>query len=121
MAVDPTCAAQNLAEVRFSFKQALVELATNRNESLALLPLASMIPNWLSRRLVGLWPGSGATVIGCSNVGELDPAVNRPDGADADYLSIRLVWDGTPTSTMDLMGASCSFCPEESTANFPSP
>lgn len=102
--VDPTCAAQDLAEVRFRIKQALVELATNPNGSLALLPLASMIPNWLSRRLVGLWPGSGATVIGCSNVGELDPAVNRPDGTDADYLSIRLVWDGTPTSTMDLMG-----------------
>lgn len=102
--VDPTCAAQDLAEVRFGIKQALVELATNPNESLALLPLASVIPNWLGRRLVGLWPGSGATVIGCSNVGELDPAVNRPDGTDADYLSIRLVWDGTPISTMDLMG-----------------
>nr|WP_152665953.1 hypothetical protein [Mycobacterium sp. UM_NZ2] len=102
--VDPTCAAQDLADVRSRIKQALVELATNPNESLALLPLASMIPNWLGRRLVGLWPGSGATVIGCSNVGELDSAVNRPDGTDADYLSVRLVWDGTPTSTMGLMG-----------------
>lgn len=102
--VDPTCAARDLADVRSRIKQALVELATNPNESLALLPLASMIPNWLGRRLVGLWPGSGAAVIGCSNVGELDSAVNRPDGTDADYLSVRLVWDGTPKSTMGLMG-----------------
>jgi len=35
--------------------------------------------------------GSAAFPIGCSNVGKMDPAVNRPDGSEADYFSGRLV------------------------------
>jgi len=102
--VDPTHAARDLTDTRSRIKQSLVELAANSNDSLALLPLASAIPPWMARRMTGLWQGSGNTTIGCSNVGDLHPAVNRPDGTDADYLSVRLTWQGSSNAIMDQLG-----------------
>lgn len=102
--VDPTHAARDLTEIRHRIKQALIDLAAGSNETLAPIPLASSIPKWVARRIATLSPGSGASAIGCSNVGELSPAANRPDGTDADHLSIRLMWDGVKKATMDRLG-----------------
>jgi hypothetical protein len=33
----------------------------------------------------------GGNLIGSSNLGSLEPAVNRPDGTDADYFSVRMI------------------------------
>jgi hypothetical protein len=42
--------------------------------------------------------------IGCSNIGELEPEINRPDGSDADYLTIRMLEPRVTTRVLDRMG-----------------
>lgn len=102
--VDPTNAAVDLGELRVQLKQALTGLAETPNEMLATLPLAAMTPRWVARRLVGAGLGTSALPIGCSNLGVLDPAANRPDGTDADYAYGRLIEPGIPTATLDRIG-----------------
>lgn len=102
--VDPTLAASELGEIRGKLKQALIERANQANELLAPLPLAALTPPWLARRLVGVGLGSAALPIGCSNLGRLDPAMNRPDGSDADYAYGRLIEPGISKRTLESIG-----------------
>lgn len=85
---DPAPVTTDLRGVRQGFKAALSTLSEARHELAAPLPLTPLIPRRLARRLAGVALGSTA-VIGCSNIGTLDPAVNRPDGTDAEYFSMR--------------------------------
>jgi len=94
----------SLDEVRIKFKQTFADLAEITEELLAPLPLTSMTPKWVARRAAGMGLGSAAFPIGCSNVGELDPAVNRPDGSEADYASGRLIEPGISRRTLEGMG-----------------
>lgn len=102
--VDPTNAASDLGEIRFKLKEALAGLAAHGNEQLAVIPLASLTPMWLARRLVGVGLGSSVLPIGCSNLGQLDPAANRPDGTDADYAYGRLIEPGVTKGALDRIG-----------------
>jgi len=63
-----------------------------------------MTPKWLARRLVGIGLGSAALPIGCSNLGELDPPANRPDGTDADFAFGRLIDPGISKRTLERIG-----------------
>ena len=104
VSVDPTHLSSDLGEVRLKFKQAFADLAEITEELLAPLPLTSMTPKWVARRAAGMGLGAAAFPIGCSNVGELDPAVNRPDGSEADYASGRLIEPGISKRTLERMG-----------------
>ena len=104
VSVDPTHLSSNLDEVRLKFKQTFADLAEITAELLAPLPLTAMTPQWLARRTAGMGLGAAAFPIGCSNVGELDPAVNRPDGSEADYASGRLIEPGISKRTLERMG-----------------
>jgi len=104
VSVDPTHLSSSLDEVRIKFKQTFADLAEITEELLAPLPLTSMTPKWVARRAAGMGLGSAAFPIGCSNVGELDPAVNRPDGSEADYASGRLIEPGISRRTLEGMG-----------------
>ena len=55
--------ASDLAEIRAKVKQALAERAAEAYEMLAPLPLASMTPKWVARRLVGVGLGAAALPI----------------------------------------------------------
>jgi hypothetical protein len=103
--IDPTHAAGDLSEIRGSVKQALSEMAANSGEFLAPVPLAAITPNWLARRTAGLAHGSAERPVTCSNVGNIDPAANRPDGTDAASLSIRMIEPGISKSRLDVTGA----------------
>lgn len=85
---DPAVVTTDLRGVRQAFKSALSTLDEARHQFAAPLPLTPFIARRVARRLAGVALGS-AVVIGCSNIGELDPAVNRPDGTDADFFSMR--------------------------------
>lgn len=85
---DPAPVTTDLRGVRQGFKAALSTLSAAHHELTAPLPLTPLIPQRVARRLAGVVLGSDA-VIGCSNIGALDPAVNRPDGTDADYFAMR--------------------------------
>ncbi|WP_231964351.1 hypothetical protein [Mycobacterium sp. E2699] len=91
VSVDPTHLASDLGEARLKFKQAFADLAELTEELLGPLPLTSLTPKWVARRAAGMGLGAAALPIGCSNVGDMPPAVMRPDGTDADYASGRLI------------------------------
>lgn len=86
--VDPERVAQDLSKVRAELKAALASRSDVRHDLLAPLPLVPLVPKALARRLEGVIISAG--VIGSSNLGEFDPAANRPDGTDADHFALRM-------------------------------
>jgi hypothetical protein len=104
VSVDPTHLSSDLGGIRVKVKQAIADLAETSEELLAPLALTSMTPKWVARRAAGVGLGAAALPIGCSNVGDLDPAVNRPDGSDADYASGRLIEPGINERTLERVG-----------------
>lgn len=102
--VDATGAARDLSEIRVKIKEALVDQAPGSNEWLALLPLTSMTPKWLYRRFMAMLSTVSDFPIDCSNSGQLDTAVNRPDGTEADYLFVQPVEPGIQKSRLEHMG-----------------
>lgn len=100
---DPTKVIDDLGDVRRDVKQALTALGEAPNELLGPIALVPLTPAALVRRLEGMVQQVGSPV-GCSNIGELDPVVNRPDGSDADYLTIRMLEPKVTTKVLDRMG-----------------
>lgn len=97
--VDCTTVTTDLTQVRAAIKDALVHRGTMPDERSALLPLTPWLPRWVVRRMVGVALG-GATTSGSSNLGAIDPAVNRPDGTDADCMAIRSLYPRSTAATM---------------------
>ncbi|ORB52070.1 type I polyketide synthase [Mycobacterium persicum] len=90
VAVDPEHAATDLGGMHAKITRAVLEaMEDSDNEFLAPLPLAAMTPAWVARRLVGMAAGGPSLPVTCSNVGDLPPAANRPDGTDADSAYMR--------------------------------
>jgi hypothetical protein len=104
VSVDPTHLATDLGELRLKFKQAFTDLPEITAELLGPLPLASLTPKWVARRATGMGLGAAGVPIGCSNVGDMPPAVNHPDGTRADYVSGRLVEPGIRRRVLDRIG-----------------
>lgn len=101
--VDPNKVTSDLGDVRRDLKQALTALAETPNELLGPLALVPLTPAFLVRRLEGLVQQVG-NPIGCSNLGELPPETNRPDGSEADYLTLRMLEPKITTTVLDSMG-----------------
>lgn len=101
--VDPNAVTTDLGDVRRDLKQALTALAETPNELLGPLALVPLTPAFLVRRLEGMVQQVG-NPIGCSNLGELPPETNRPDGSDADYLTLRMLEPKITTTVLDRMG-----------------
>jgi hypothetical protein len=104
ISVDPTRLSSDLGEIRVKLKQAHADVAETTDRVLAPLPLASMTPKWAARRAAGIPLGAAGFPVGCSNVGEMAPTSNRPDGTDADYMSARLVEPGVTKRTLERIG-----------------
>jgi hypothetical protein len=104
ISADPTHMSSDLGDVRLKFKQAFADLEETTKELLAPLPLTSFTPKWVARRAAGMGLGADALPIGCSNLGDLPPALNRPDGTDADYASGRLIEPGITRRAIERMG-----------------
>lgn len=94
LTVDGAAVAGDLTDVRADVKRALTALEHEPNEMLAGLPLIPFTPRWLVRRAEGIAMSSGQLPVGCSNLGSLDSAVSRIDGADASEVSMRLADQG---------------------------
>lgn len=84
--VDPATAT-DLRSIRGAVKGALVRLAENRSRIMAPLALTPLIPAPVANRLQTVLQKSANVT--CSHFGDLDPAVNRPDGTDADMFYAR--------------------------------
>jgi len=101
--VDPALAATDLREIRAATKRALIRHREVPDERWALLPLVPLLPQRLVRRLVGVATG-GTTNVVSSNLGAAAPAVNRPDGTDADYFAMKSLYPGVTTAIMHRTG-----------------
>lgn len=91
VAVEPARVTTDLRDVRSAIKQALQALREVPDESLQLLPLTPLTPKRAVKRLADVAFGYDDLPVGCSNLGDIDPAVGRPDGSDADCVSLRLM------------------------------
>jgi hypothetical protein len=101
--VDPRKVTTDLGDVRMELKRALTALDETPNELLGPLALVPLTPAFLVRRLEGMVQQVGSP-IGCSNLGELEPETNRPDGSEADYLTLRMLEPKITTTVLDRMG-----------------
>lgn len=106
MTVDPEQVCDDLSRVRADLKTALSTLGEARHELLAPLPLVPLVPKSFARRLEGMVIRTG--IIGSSNLGEFDPAANRPDGTDAERFAVRM---GESLTRADIRRTGGSFFP----------
>ena len=105
--VDPAPTTTDLREIRAATKQALIRSKEEPDERWTLLPLVLLVPERLGKRWVGAATNSAASV-GASNVGAVNPAVNRPDGTDADYFVMKSLSSGMTTAMMHQLGGLLS-------------
>jgi hypothetical protein len=101
--VDPAPAPTDLGEIRSAIKQALIRSQEVLNERWELLHLAPLLPQWLVRRCVGVSTSSATSVVS-SNLGEVNPAANRPDGTDADHFVMKSLGQGVTEAIMQRLG-----------------
>ena len=83
----PPASATDLRGIRASVKAALIRLSKVRTRVMAPLALMPFVPEFVARRLQNVVMKSAN--ITCSHFGDLDPAVNRPDGTDAEWFYAR--------------------------------
>src|SRR4029077_2805674 len=91
--VDPAPAPPDLSEIAAATKQALIRSKEMPDERWALLPLVPLLPQRLTRRVVGVATGGTTTVVS-STLGAAPPALNQPDGTDADYFAMKSLYPG---------------------------
>jgi uncharacterized protein YidB (DUF937 family) len=105
--VDPAPATSDLRQIRAAIKQALTRAQQEPAERWTLLPLVPLVPQRLSRRWIGVATNS-ATTVGASNVGAVDPAVNRPDGTAAAHFVMRSLSAGATEAMTHRLGGLLS-------------
>jgi hypothetical protein len=101
--LEPPAVMTDLRGVRSDVKRALIHHREQPNTRWALLPLGPLLPKWLLRRLLTVSVGSATSVVS-SNLGDVDAAVNRPDGTDADTFFIRSLAPGLTKATVQGLG-----------------
>ncbi|OBI55517.1 hypothetical protein [Mycobacterium sp. E787] len=101
--VDPAAAATDLREIRAAIKRALMHRREASDEREALLPLVPLLPKRIAKRCVGVATGTATGVVS-SNLGAAPAEVNRPDGTDADYVSVTSLYPGMTKATMERIG-----------------
>jgi hypothetical protein len=87
LSVDPAQATTDLRDIRGAIGHALQTLRATPEELLQLLSLAPLTPKRVMRRLADV--AYGYTDVGCSSIGDINPAAGRPDGTDSDHVFIR--------------------------------
>jgi diacylglycerol O-acyltransferase len=105
--VDPAPATTDLRPIRAATKQALIRSGEEPDARWTLTPLVPLVPERLGKRWVSAATNS-ANSVGASNVGVVDPAVNRPDGTDADHFAMKSLSSGMTTANMQQLGGLLS-------------
>jgi hypothetical protein len=102
--VDPAPAATDLGAIRAATKQALIRHQEVPDERRKLLPLVPLLPQRMTKRMVGVATGGATNVVVASNIGAAPPAANRPDGTDADYVALLSRYPGLTKGMMQRLG-----------------
>ncbi len=103
LTADPVHVTDSLVALRAEMKRTLAALSETRDALAAPLPLVPFTPKPLIRLADKMINRLGSP-IGCSNLGDLDPAVNRPDGTDAEYVAFRMLEPQITNRVLDQMG-----------------
>ncbi len=101
--VYPAFATTDLREIRAATKQAILRRDEVPDERWILLPLVPLMPQWLLKRMASVAAGSTTGVV-ASNLGEVNPAVYRPDGTEAASFAIKSSCRGISKSLMHRTG-----------------
>ncbi|MGW0158559.1 hypothetical protein ACWDUN_04475 [Mycobacterium sp. NPDC003323] len=91
--VDPDAVVADLGILRRAVKEALVEMDQIRDAVMAPLPLIPFVPKFLMATVEKAVLQEGQP-IGCSNAGEMPPALSRIDGTEADFFIGRMIENG---------------------------
>ncbi|WP_234820488.1 wax ester/triacylglycerol synthase domain-containing protein [Mycolicibacterium goodii] len=103
--VDPRPCTSDLTGVRTTIRQAIETARSTTDEALELLPLIPLVPRRALQGLGGLFFGSPADLpVYCSNLGDVDPAVGRADGTNAEYVVMRGVDQNVTRGDIESMG-----------------
>ncbi len=104
--VDPVEAVTSLQKIRADIKSSLVGVSQEQNQLFATLPVTPFVPKRLLRKLEGMALGAGYPV-GCTNMGDVNPILLRPDGTSAQMFFARspIEWPVTP-EILDKLGGS---------------
>jgi hypothetical protein len=108
VSIDPKRVTTDLSDARAAIQAALTTLRETPDESLQLLPLTPLIPKRLVNRLLAVTFSDANLPVGCSNLGDLDPAVGCPDGADSDYFSARVANQHVTRRTLERRASQLS-------------
>ena len=103
-AVDPVPATSDLREMRSAIKQALISGVGKFKEQERVFPLTPLVPKAVVRKLPLGAMNAADLQVGCSNLGDLDPALAYADGTEADYVSLRMVEQNLTTKSPELSG-----------------
>lgn len=99
--VNPSECCASPRDLQRAIRAALASLRKHGDDS-PILALTPYVPRFLARKLEGLALGADFPV-GFSNLGEFDPALNRPCGTDAIRMHVSLLERHTPP-TLDRIG-----------------
>jgi hypothetical protein len=90
VSLDPTAVTEDLTGSRVAIRQALKAARETPDETLQLLPLVPLVPKRALKHVVELFFGQTDDLpVSCSNLGDIDPALARADGTDAEYVLLR--------------------------------
>jgi len=90
VSLDPTSVTKDLSGSRVAIRQALKMSRDVPDETLQLLPLVPLVPKRALKHVVELFFGQADDLpVSCSNLGDIDPALGRLDGTDAEYVLLR--------------------------------
>ena len=102
--VDPDGLESDLTGLRAATKAALAGRAAQSRDVAAVLALVPVTPAFVVRGAEKIAMGSASAPIGCSNHGDVDPAVLRIDGAEPDDFFVRLAEPGQSEADLDRIG-----------------
>jgi hypothetical protein len=96
--VNAAPATTDLREIRAAVKQVLIRHREVPDEQRAMLAIVPLLP----KRLVRV--ASSATSVDSSNLGVVNPAASRPDGTDAEYFAVKVLYPGVTKAMMHRLG-----------------
>jgi hypothetical protein len=90
VSLDPKPVTTDITDARNAIREALKKAREVPGQTLQLLPLVPLVPKRALKRVAEQFLGVGIELpVSCSNLGDVHPAVGRPDGTDAEYVSLR--------------------------------
>jgi hypothetical protein len=102
-AISPADVTTDLRATRQHIKQALAEGLGKFADQERVFPLTPFVPKTVVRKLPLGALNAADKPVGCSNCGELDQAVTRADGTEADFFSLRMVEQNLTENSPELV------------------